>query len=87
MTQGYGSKPHAILDEFISVNIPNVATFTSGNKSGSKFWVLVIAFRVCMAASRNEYMRVLLHLFGALEFHFPTSSTRHSTPGQAYEGL
>ena len=87
MPQGYGAKPHAILDEFIAVNIPNMATFTSDNKSGSKFWILVIAFRVCVATSRNKCVRFLLQLFGALEFHSPTSSTGHSSnASQAHGG-
>ena len=70
MAQGYRPNTHSIFDELVSIDVPDMTTFTFYNKSGRALRVLVIAFRVRMAPARNKRVRLLLQSFGSLQVHF-----------------
>ena len=46
-----GAQSHTILDEFVPVHIPHMATFPPDKIRGCKFRELVVALRVCMASA------------------------------------
>jgi hypothetical protein len=51
-----GTQTHPVFDEFVTVDIPHPTSLTSLNKAGTEEWILVVALRIGVAASRNKVM-------------------------------
>ena len=44
----------AVLDEFISIDVPNVTPFTAHDKTGGLLRILIVTFGVGMTTTRNQ---------------------------------
>jgi hypothetical protein len=56
MAKRDSAQPHAVFDELVAINVPDVATKTSGNESRRQYRILIVAFRIGMRAAGYQRM-------------------------------
>ncbi len=69
MAQGNRPQAHAVLDEFVAVDVPHVAALTPYNEARRMLGILIVAFGVGMGAARNEGMALLLQVARSFKVH------------------
>jgi hypothetical protein len=48
-----GAKTHAILDEFVAIDVPHPAAFAPRDETGREQRILIVALRIGVAAARD----------------------------------
>jgi len=56
MSQRNGAQSHAIFDEFVAVDVPNMATMAPPQETWCQDWILIIPFGIGVGATRDNRM-------------------------------
>jgi hypothetical protein len=60
MAERDSPKAHSVLDELVSVSVPNVATLPANDEKWGLFGILVISFGVGVGTTGNERVTLFL---------------------------
>ena len=67
VTQRDRAQTHAVLDEFVAIEIPDVAALAAGDEAGRALRPLVVSLGVGVRAAGNDVVNLAPHRQGFLE--------------------
>ncbi len=67
MAETDGAVAHAVFDELVSIDVPDPAPLAALDEAGRQHGILVVAFRIGMAAAGNDRMGAFAQLVGPAE--------------------